>query len=185
MIRTNNELLSYIDNLRPKHKSCFTEENYNEKTVIAEQDIRTNWVYVIKEGIAKCSLMSEDGKEFIQDIFGEGMKFGELEVFNKKPIYCSMIAITNVIVYKINHQNFHYLLDTDKKFTSIVIQSLVSKISSKGPRFAFQHHKTIKENIQKLLIDFPDVIDKIPKQDIANYLGINLRSFNRVLNEIS
>lgn len=184
MIRTNNNLLSYINNLKTEYQSFFIEEHFDKKTVIAKEGSRIKWIYIIKEGITKCSLTNEEGKEFIQEFFGKGMKFGELEAINDKAIYCSMSSITKVVTYKISHKNFHLLLNEDAEFNHLVLLSLVTKISNKGPRFALQQQKTVKDNIDKLLVDFPDILNQIPKQDVANYLGITIRSFNRVLSEI-
>ncbi len=184
MIRKNIDLLNFISNLKEEESLSFMKENCVSKTIIAQQDTRTNWVYIIKQGIAKCSLSDENGTEFIQEFFSEGMKFGELEVFNNQPIYCSMIAITDVVYYKISHQNFQFLLNTNKIFNKIVLEALVTKLSKKGPRFAFQQNRTIKDNILKLFKEFPTILKEIPKQDIANYLGITLRSLNRSLNDL-
>ncbi len=184
MIRKNIDLLNFISNLKEEEHLYFIEENCTSKTIIAQQDTRTKWVYIIKQGIAKCSLNDDNGNEFIQEFFSEGMKFGELEVFNNKAIYCAMIAITNVVYYKISHENFTALLNSNKTFNTIVLKSLVTKLSEKGPRFAFQQNRTIKDNIFKLFQEFPTVLNIIPKQDIANYLGITLRSLNRSLNDL-
>lgn len=184
MIRTNVDFLTYIETLSQKHTDYFFLEKYNPKEVILEQGKRYQSLYIIKTGITKCYLSDENGKDFIQEFLGEGMEFGELEVFNGNLSFCSIEAISNVDVYKISHQHYNELLDNDPLFNRLIIKSLAAKIGYKAPRHSFQQSYSIEENILKLKKTYPDYDKIFSKNDIANYLGITLRSLNRTLNSL-
>jgi CRP-like cAMP-binding protein len=181
MIRTDQELLDYIDILCRMDINYFIEERFLPKQKIIEQDKRYASVFIIKEGIVKCYLSDENGKDFIQEFLGKGMKFGELEVFSGTLSFCSIEAITRLEVYKISYTNFNDLLEQDKRFNRLVMKSMAVKIGYKAPRHSYQQSYTIEDNILKLKEAYPELTKVISKKDIANYMGITLRSLNRVM----
>ena len=166
------------------YKEFFIEESFPSKEKIIEQNRRYSWVYIVKEGITKCYISDENGKDFIQEFLGIGMEFGELEVFSGNPAFCSIEGLTSITTLKISHSNFNKLLEEDIKFNRFIIEAMAIKIGYKAPRHSYQHGYSIEDNILRLQEQFPEFIKVIPKQDIANYLGITLRSFNRALKQI-
>ncbi len=185
MIRANPELLAYIDSLFNKNTIGIDLEKYVSKDKVMLQEKRYNSVFLIKEGIAKCYLTDENGKDFIQEFLGEGLEFGELEIYTNKLSFCTIEAITPLTVYKISHETYKKLLDEDKKFINLILKAMAYKISYKAPRHSYQQGYSIENNIVKLQKEYPEFTKIIPKQDIANFLGITLRSLNRVLREMN
>lgn len=184
MIRTNKNLLEYISGLEQNSSYPIGDATYNAKQLILEQSHRYNKVFIIKKGIVKCYLSDENGKEFIQEFLGQGMEFGELEVFNQKPTICSVSSVSKLQVFTLSHSVFKNLLEKDAKFNKIVMSSLADKIRYKAPRHSYQQSYPIEENFMRLKQIFPEIIEVLPKQDIANYMGITTRSLNRVLQQL-
>ncbi len=182
MIRTDVDFLTYIDTLSKKHPDYFLLECYQSKEIILEQAKRYQFLYIIKSGITKCFLSDENGKDFIQEFLGKGMEFGELEVFSGNLSFCSIQAISKVEVFKISHKQYNHLLENDPIFNRLILKSMAIKIGYKAPRHSFQQSYSIEENILKLKKSYPDYDTIFSKKDIANYLGITLRSLNRTLN---
>ncbi|OUS02855.1 hypothetical protein A9Q86_02060 [Flavobacteriales bacterium 33_180_T64] len=184
MIRKDIDFLTYIELLYKKFPDYFILEQYHSKALILKQDKRYHSLYIIKEGISKCYISDENGKDFIQEFLGEGMEFGELEVFSGNLSFCSIEAITKVDVYKISHQHYNELLENDPVFNRFVIKAMANKIGYKAPRHSFQQSYSIEKNILKLKESHPDFDKIFSKNDIANYLGITTRSLNRTLNSL-
>ncbi|UII79486.1 Crp/Fnr family transcriptional regulator [Flagellimonas sp. CMM7] len=184
MIRINPELATYVKKLYDAGKHDISEEEFGPKHRIIEQDRRYNKVYFITEGISKCYISDENGKEFIQEFLGEGMEFGELEVFSKKYTICSVEAITQLKVLSISHTRFNALLETDNHFNRLVMKALADKIRYKAPRHSYQHSYPIEDNIIRLKKIFPEFTEVISKKDISNYIGVTTRSLNRALKEL-
>ncbi|RDY61507.1 Crp/Fnr family transcriptional regulator [Flagellimonas nanhaiensis] len=185
MIRSNPELTAYMDKLFERGVHDIREEEFRAKQLIIEQDHRYHNVYVIREGIAKCYITDENGKDFIQEFLGAGMEFGELEVFNNKLTICSVETITPLKTYSLSHKSFNVLLKEDMEFNRLIMKALADKIRYKAPRHSYQHSYPIENNILRLKQLFPELTDVISKKDIANYIGVTTRSLNRALKELN
>lgn len=184
MIRINLELATYIKKLFNGGAHGLHEEKFGPKHIVIEQDRRYNRVYFIIEGITKCYISDENGKEFIQEFLGEGMEFGELEVFSKKHTICSVETITELKTLSISHSYFNNLLETDSHFNRLIMKALADKIRYKAPRHSYQHSYPIEDNVIRLKKIFPEFTEVISKKDIANYIGVTTRSLNRALKEL-
>lgn len=184
MIRTNSELLTYVAQLHRSGKWNIMEEEFRPKKRIIEQDRRYSQVYLIKEGIAKCYISDDNGREFIQEFLGTGMEFGELEVFTGRLSICAVESITRLPVFSFSYADFRALVKTDARFNHLVMKALADKIRYKAPRHSYQHSHPIEDNVLRLQELFPDFIQVISKKDIANYIGITVRSLNRALKQL-
>jgi CRP-like cAMP-binding protein len=182
MIRTNIELLEYIE-ASVNSPRYFIEEYLQKEQKIIEQNRNSSFGYIIKSGITKCYLTDENGNDFIQEFFSEGELFGEVEILNNTKSFCTIEAISEVIVYKISTTNFKYLLENDKKFNNLILKSFAKKIQYKALRHSHNQLHSIKSNLFRLQESTLDFMRIISKNDIASYLGISIRSLNRILKD--
>jgi len=181
MIRINKELLRYItetEKIRPDH---ILRECYGPKEEIIAQGKNVFSVYIVKKGMIKCYLTEENGKDFIQEFFGEGELFGEIEVLNGTLSFCAVETVTEAEVYKIPKEKFMELQREDVAFNLLIMKALARKVHYKALRHSHNQLYAIEDNILRLKKQFPRLLETIPKRDIANYLGITLRSLNRVI----
>ncbi len=179
MIRTNQELLDYVSKIQDS--AIISEQKYAPFQTIIEQGKRVNSIFIIKSGIAKCFLTEENGNDFVEEFFGEGGIVGEIEIINNHVSVCEISAITELSVYKILGTDFKQLLDNDKIFNQLILKALSAKIHYKASRHAHNQLNDVEANLLRIKKEFPEMFDAIPKLDIANYLGVTLRSLNRVL----
>jgi CRP-like cAMP-binding protein len=182
MIRTNQELLDYVSRIHDS--DVILEQTFTSFQTIFEQGKRVDTAYIIKSGIAKCFLTEENGNDFVEEFFGEGGIVGEIEIINNHISVCGISAITELTVYKISSANFKHLLDTDKLFNQLILKALSAKIHYKASRHAHNQLHDVEANLLRIKREFPEMFDAIPKLDIANYLGVTLRSLNRTLSEL-
>jgi CRP-like cAMP-binding protein len=185
MIRQNKELLNYVMKLHQSEaNNAVIEQTFTPKQQIIQHGKQVIYVCIFKSGITKCFLTEDNGKEFIEEFFGEGEIVGEIEVINDHLSVANIEAISDLVVYKIKKDTFNRLLESDKTFNHLILKALSSKIHYKAIRHSYNQSHPVESNLLRLRKDFPDFISAIPKQDIANYLGITLRSLNRTLNDL-
>ncbi|RZK31088.1 MAG: guanylate kinase [Hymenobacter sp.] len=64
MLRTNTEFLSYIDVLYQGNQSEVSLQSFEKDSLLLRQGENSYRVFVIKEGIAKCFFLEENGKDY-------------------------------------------------------------------------------------------------------------------------
>lgn len=186
MIRTNKELFNYINNLVLSGADhSFSEHSFAPSQPILIEGKNVFSVYIMKSGIVKCYLTTDTGNTFIQEFFGEGELFGEIELMDDSYSYCTIAAIDEVRVYKIQKSDFLKLLNHDKKFNRLFIEALIMKLKYKATRHSYNQSHPIEDKLIRLKMKFPELEKVISKQDIADYLGITLRALNRSMKTLS
>ena len=185
MIRINKELLNYVSHLY----HLGTEGNIIEQTFEPTEQIIKNGqnvfsVYVIKSGMAKCYLTEDTGNDFIQEFFGEGEIFGEIEAIREDISFCTIEASSPLVLYKIPLAYFNELLLKNHVFNRLILKALANKINYKAIRHSYNQSHPVESKLLRLKANFPDFNKLISKQEIANYLGITVRSLNRTLNDL-
>ncbi|WP_421976130.1 Crp/Fnr family transcriptional regulator [Roseivirga seohaensis] len=186
MIRINYEFLDLIENLRenPEYQSLITAHNFKSGHVILDQNSKVNNVYMVKEGLTKCYLTEDTGKDFIQEFFGPGEIFGELEIFSETYSFCAIETVSQVSLYKITHKGFVELLKKHKEFNWLMLKSLASKVKYKAIRHSFNQSHNTETNLMRLKSEHENIYSLIPKKDLANYLGVTERNLNRAINRL-
>ena len=185
MIRVNSTFLDYVQRLNQGiHKTLIQENEVEPGEVILAQRTKVFSVFIVKSGLAKCYLTEDTGADFIQEFFGEGEVFGELEILNNDFSFCTIQAVSKVSYFKINKIDFLKLLKEDPAFNMLVLQLMATKIRYTALRHSYNQSHALEDKVKRLIKEYPNLLNTISKKDIANYLGITLRSLNRVLKGI-
>jgi CRP-like cAMP-binding protein len=151
--------------------------------LLIEQGAATAGVFVIRQGIVKCSVVEDNDKEYILEFLGEGQVLGEMEAISGMPVLSSVRAITDVWAYMIDKANFLELLRQQGALNMAVLELMARRIADTAQRSARQQLKPLEHSLAQLLAALEH--EKLPcsKQDLANYLGVTVRSLNRLLKE--
>ncbi|RNL55556.1 Crp/Fnr family transcriptional regulator [Pedobacter jejuensis] len=186
MLRTNPAFLNLIDRL---HAENIEQKNISLKLFPAgfrfiNQGEKIRNIYFIKDGITKCFISEENGKDFIIEFLGKGEVVGELEAIKKIDCLCNVEAISEVTAYAIPDFYFLKLIETNIEFTSILLQELSTRIIQTSTRASFQQLYTLEYGLIKLLNLQKEENISVSKEDMAAYLGISIRSFNRTLKQL-
>ncbi|WP_145859919.1 Crp/Fnr family transcriptional regulator [Pedobacter suwonensis] len=185
MLRTNLTFLSFIERFCTENKEAdITLKNFKAGYKFIEQGEKISNIYIIKDGISKCFISEENGKDFIIEFLGKGEVVGELEALKKITCLCNVAAISDVTAYVIPHHLFLSLINKNSEFTILLLQELSTRIIQTSTRASFQQLYTLEYALLKLLKLQADEHISISKEDMAAYLGISVRSFNRSLKQI-
>lgn len=141
-------------------------------------------VYIIRDGITKCYMAEDNGKDYIFEFLGKGEVTGELEAIKKEKCLCNIEAITPVTAYAIPHSLFSSLLLSNPEFNSLLMEELATRITQTCIRASYQQLYPVEYALLRLLTLEAAQQIQIPKKDMAAYLGISVRSFNRTLKEL-
>lgn len=185
MLRTNINFLSYVEQFyQAQAKEDIIQQKYSKGEFIFEQNKRSNKVIIIKDGFVKCFFNEENGKYFVVEFLGKGEVIGEIEAIKGIHCLCNVEALSEVKVYSFSTTFFKSMMNKDIKFNQLLVSELAERIINTSSRASYQQLYSIKHGLSKLLILQEKQNIKIPKIDMAAYLGIDVRSLNRVLKTI-
>ncbi len=185
MLRTNLDFLSFIERFcRENESENISLKSFRPGYRLIEQGDKISNIYIIKEGISKCFISEENGKDFIIEFLGKGEVVGELEALKKIDCLCNVAAISEVTAYVIPDHVFLSLIQKSSEFTTILLQELSTRIIQTSTRASFQQLYTVEYALLKLLQLQANESISLSKDDMAAYLGISVRSFNRSLKQL-
>lgn len=182
MIRKNHNLLSLISSLAEKSEAI-TLRNYEPGQRIIQQDQECHSVYIIKCGVAKCLITEDNDKDYILEFLGEGEIVGEIEAIKNQRATCSIQAITTASTYTMSNAQFNHLLKTMPEFNSIIVELLATRVYNSSVKSARQQLHTQAQILPQLLKALNAQQITFTKQDLAEYMGIEVRSLNRLLKQ--
>ena len=184
MLRTNTAFLSYVDELYVSEAGIVLQ-HFKKGELLLRQGETNHYVFVIKEGIAKCFFLEENGKDYILEFMSKGQILGELELIRQITCLCNVAALTPLEVYVIPTLIFKELLAKDLTLNKILLEELAERIINTSSRASFQQLYTVEHGLAKLLELQEKQGISISKDDMAAYLGITLRSLNRTMKLIN
>jgi CRP-like cAMP-binding protein len=107
------------------------EITYKKDDLILNEGKRADFYYQISTGQVKMFNITEDGKEFVQGIFGAGDSFAEPPLFGDFLYPASAAATTDACLYRLPKDQFMELLrkhpNIHLKFTQILCNRLLYK----------------------------------------------------------
>ena len=186
MLRTNHIFLNYLDKLYAKQNGNddIALKSFSAGDKILIQDHQLSHVMLIKEGIVKCYFVEENGKEYIVEFLGSGEVIGEVELIKNINCLCSIEALTEVAVYAVKIPTFKALIKNDLVLNNLLLESFAERIINTSSRASYQQLYTVEHTLNQLLQMQAKQNIQISKEDMAAYLGIAVRSLNRILKDL-
>ncbi|CAM3062947.1 helix-turn-helix domain-containing protein [Lactococcus hircilactis] len=193
MLQNFNYLMEMLKN---KQVGTITRKKHS---YVMYQGIESDYIYILKDGVAKISNILRDGREFNIAYVTEPDFVSLLENKQTNNVY----ALFNVRVetdfatfYKVPRKDFWEWVSTDVELLRIVDEFYQRRLSlnlgilqemmtngKKGAVCVCIYNLVDSFGIQKkdgILIDFP-----ITNEDIANFCGISTRtSVNRIIHDL-
>jgi CRP-like cAMP-binding protein len=185
MIRKNPAILRIIEELAASaqgRQNILQRKFHRGHLLIGQGDIPAK-VFFIQSGVVKCSFAEDNDKEFILEFLGEGEVLGELEAFTNAPAMSSVQAISDLTVYMLDKASFLELIRRSEAFNLAILELMAVRLTDTAVRSARQQLNPLEYNLTQLLEALEH--EKLPctKQELADYLGITLRSLNRMLKD--
>lgn len=185
MIRTNLQLRNLMEELTldDNTKSAITLRHLQPKQRLIVQDQALQRVYIIRSGVAKCFITENNEKDYILVFLGEGEILGEIEAIRHTRATCTVEAITPLTVYTMSSMQFHHFFKTLPSFSAVVLELMATRLALISEKAARQQLYTLSEILPQLLAALESQQITFTKQDLSEYLGISVRSLNRLLKD--
>lgn len=185
MILTNAQVLGFIDNIHEKEYPSIKLVSLKRNKTIVEQGKLNRSVYVVKEGILKCSITEENSKSYTLEFLSAGEIVGEIETLLQCKNLATIKTLTDSLLYKIDTDFFNKKLLPDPDFNHLLMIELAKRLQKTATRASSQQLNTLQFSLKNLLSILAEQNVKFKKTDLAEYLGITLRSLNRELKNMN
>jgi CRP/FNR family cyclic AMP-dependent transcriptional regulator len=169
--------------------------SYSKDQVIILAEEEGDSLFIIETGQVKVCIVSEDGREVILSMLGEGAVFGELSLLDGKPRSANVIATHDTDLYTVRRSDFLQLIykvpqiavgmlaelavrlrKTDRKIEGLALLDVTSRISETLLQLATEQGSETEDGI--LLEDRPT------HQQLANMSGTTRETVSRVLKRL-
>ncbi|GAB2674978.1 hypothetical protein GCM10027036_30750 [Flavihumibacter cheonanensis] len=187
MILQNDKLLAYISRLlnTGEESKRLSYLELNKDLFLLNQDKAVHAVYIIKDGICRCSIKQTNQKSYLLEFLGRGEIIGEIEAILDSYSLAEVQTMSTVALFKLDKTYFQQLMRQDPEFNELVVASLAIRLINTALKAAFQQTNTTEVTLQRLLLLLKQEQIRLPKNDLANYLGITVRTLNRSLNRLN
>lgn len=168
-------------------------KKYNANEIIFEEGTECYFYYQLVSGTVRWLQVSEDGKEFVQDLIEPGECFGEFPLFDGRPYAASALASNECEVVRLPKNIFKQLLKDDPDLHFAFSKLLVERL-----RFRFLLSKNLAGNkpedkICSLLTYFKDHkkhfcskcnLVQLTRQQIADMTGLRVETVIRSIRHL-
>jgi|EP01133_Synstelium_polycarpum_P013817 CRP-like cAMP-binding protein len=186
MLRTNLPFLSYIEELyrNQTNDRHITLRTFSPGDLLLKQGELPFKLFILKSGIVKCYFYEENAKGFINEFLSDGEITGELETIRGIPCLCNIEAISDVQAFAIDASIFNLLLEKDTNLNKLLLLTLTDRIINTSRKASIQQLYKTEHGLKKVLDLQSQYGVNISKEDLADYLGVTLRSLNRLLKDL-
>ncbi len=171
-------------------------KKYAKNELLFQEGEIARYYYQVHIGEVKMNNYNDEGKEYIQGIFGSGKSFGEPPLFANFKYPANAEAITDTKVWQLPKDQFLKLLEQHpsihSKFTSTLALRLyykammVSEISTQEPE-----HRILrildyfKNNDQKAITNTSSLYKiKLTRQQLADLTGLRVETVIRTIKKL-
>ena len=185
---SDNDLLRIA---RASTKQLYRKDNM----ILIEEEIGST-MFVILNGRVKISRISDDGREVILSILGEGDFFGEMSILDGETRSANVVTLEDSEILVIRREDFlqmlhdfpqiainllkelaHRLRKSDSQIKSLSLQNATGKVASTLLRIA--------DDSGKIHLGQVEIPKLPPQQDLANMAGTSRETISRVIKSLS
>jgi len=105
---------------------------FKKDEIIFHQDKVAHYYFQVVQGEVKMAHYNEEGQEFIQGIFNNGMSFGEPALFGEFVYPCSAVTIKDSLIARMDSANFFKLLENNFEIHRSFNRVLSKRLRYKG-----------------------------------------------------
>ncbi|NQU27062.1 MAG: Crp/Fnr family transcriptional regulator [Candidatus Marinimicrobia bacterium] len=192
LLRTVPIFSELNDNILIKISELMQVRSYAKEQMILMEEALGDSFFVISSGSVKITRLSEDGREVILAMLGEGEFFGEMSLLDGETRSANVIAIEDAEVMVLNRGEFLGLLERYPKIAISLLEELTRRLRKSDQQIESLSLSDAEKRIAITLIRLAEelgviklgavTIRNLPyQQDIANMAGTSRETVSRTL----
>ena len=167
------------------------ERKFPRDAVICEEGVAGDYMYLIQQGQVKVTKTSEDGREKILEIFGEGAFIGEMALLDREPRSASMKTTSACVLLALSRQDFLGLLRQNPEIAMGVIRELSRRLRETDEQVRALMFERVEQRTRRVLRRLarephparPELglTGPVTHQQLADLVGTSRETVTRVL----
>ena len=162
-----------------------------DNMILMEEDFGDT-LFFLNKGSVKITRLSDDGREVILSILGEGDFFGEMSIFDGESRSANVVALEDSEVYMLKRADFLDLLEKYPKIAIALLQELAARLRKSDQQIEGLSLSDAENRIGMTILRLSEelgtikmgkvIINNLPyQQDIANMAGTSRETVSRML----
>ena len=168
---------------------------FSKDNVIILAEEEGDALFIIEKGRVKVSILSEDGREVILSMLGDGAVFGELSLLDGKPRSANVIATEDTNLVMLRRQDFLQLVFKVPQIAIALLAELASRLRRTDRQIEGLALLDVTSRISETLLQLASdrgvetevgvIIQNRPThQELANMSGTTRETVSRVLKRL-
>ena len=161
--------------------------------ILAEEE--GDALFIIADGQVKVSIVSEDGREVILSLLGEGAVFGELSLLDGKPRSANVVATQDTKLYMVRRADFLQLIYTVPQIAVGLLAELAARLRKTDRKIEGLALLDVTSRISETLLQLADeqgsetkfgvsLEERPTHQQLASMSGTTRETVSRVLKRL-
>lgn len=170
--------------------------SYKKSNIILFEEDPGDSLFIIKEGKVKITRLSEEGKEVILSILGEGEFFGEMSLLDGESRSANVIALADSEVFILKREDFLNILTDNPQIAISLLEELAYRIRKSDQQIEYLSLADAENRVAMTLLRIAEesgtfkmgkvTIEELPmQQDMANMSGTSRETISRMLSEFT
>jgi CRP-like cAMP-binding protein len=165
-----------------KFLDLLVEREVASKTVLLHEGEISSNVHYIKEGCLR-QWFNKDGKDITFQFFFEGQAVASIDSFiNNKPSLFTIESIEPSVIFSLSKDNFEQLHKIYPEMKDGFQDLMFQRFKNYSQLFLSRITNSPRERYDDLIVNYPEIIKRVPQHYIASYLGITPVSLSRIRN---
>ncbi len=169
--------------------------SYDKDQVIILAEEEGDALFIIADGQVKVSIVSEDGREVILSLLGEGAVFGELSLLDGKPRSANVVATQDTELYMVRRADFLQLIYTVPQIAVGLLAELAARLRKTDRKIEGLALLDVTSRISETLLQLADeqgsetefgvsLEERPTHQQLASMSGTTRETVSRVLKRL-
>ncbi|WP_300348502.1 Crp/Fnr family transcriptional regulator [Clostridium sp.] len=179
------DLIEFIENCPKEIKKELNNRNFNygEKLLVQNKDC--DFVYILLKGKIKTYHSDFTGAIYLEDIDSEATIFGELEALIDKEVVTTVEALSQCETLEISKEAFVKWMKLDNKFSLFISKLIAERNYECCKRERVNAFYNLRYRVMYIILN---TLNKnnlgITKDLLVEGVGSNIRSINRIINQL-
>ncbi|KUY20648.1 cyclic nucleotide-binding protein [Elizabethkingia miricola] len=165
--------------------ASFEPLSIEKNTIIEKEGKVPEYLYFIVSGYIRIFHLNEKGEEITTHInCPPGFITSYFNYINQVPSDENLESITDCQLLRITKTNLEALIGKSTAFKDFSISVFQESISYNESRSRELATLTAEQRYLKLIKEYPDILQNVPLQYIASFLGMNPKSLSRIRKQV-